>query len=218
MRCEEEEDRLNWTREWGGVAEWYRSVGILIYRGKGELVDIRRWGDCLVWGMWRRLGWGPIVVGSYYYLAVQGERVDWLEGLLVDRSLMETEVDILGGDFNMVQDTTPDWSDRGAGVVGHSGGLGRWEEIERLSALSDVGRAKWGVDKVFTHWVDRLGSKIDWVLSADCWGEDVWQELGVVWCPWSDHWGVLGQGNFGGSGEGPGHWWLNCALLADGDL
>ena len=28
--CEEEVDRLNWTREWGGVAEWRGSVGILI--------------------------------------------------------------------------------------------------------------------------------------------------------------------------------------------
>ena len=40
----------------------------------------------------------------------------------------------------------------------------------------------------------------------------------MVWCPWSDHWGVLGQRNFGGSGEGPGHWQLNCALLRDRDL
>ena len=111
-----------------------------------------------------------------------------------------------------------DRSDEGAGVVGRSGRLGRWEEIERLSALGDVVRTKWGMDKVFTHWVDGLGTRIDWVLSADYWGVDVWQEIGVVWCPWSDHWGVLGQGKFGGSGEGPGHWQLNCALLSDGDL
>ena len=60
--------------------------------------------------------------------------------------------------------------------------------------------------------------RINWILTADCWGMDVWRELEVLWCPWSDHWGVIGQGTFGGSGDGPGHWRLNCALLKDKGL
>ena len=118
----------------------------------------------------------------------------------------------------MVRDVAVDRSDGGLDGMGRSGGLDRWEEMERLSALGDAGRQKWGNQAVFTHWIHGLGTRIDWILTADCWGMDVWRELEVLWCPWSDHWGVIGQGTFGGSGDGPGHWRLNCALLKDKGL
>ena len=58
-----------------------------------------------------------------------------------------------------------------------------------------------------------MGTRIDWILTADCWGMDVWKEL--VWCPWSDHWGLIGKAQMGGKEDGPGHWRMNTALLED---
>ena len=77
-------------------------------------------------------------------------------------------LDCLGGDFNMVRNGQLDRTDNGRGLVGKSGGLECWEEIERLSALIDAGRTRWGLQRVYTHWVDGLGSRIDWMLTAEC--------------------------------------------------
>ena len=158
------------------------------------------------------------MVGSCYCPAFAGERVLWLERLHEDGILVDLGLDILGGDFNMVRDPTLDRTDGGRGMNGRSPGLGIWEEVEQLGSLVDAGRALWGDRRVYTHWAAGLGTRIDWLLSVACHGSEVWNELTLLWCPWSDHWGLLGQGCFGGSGDGSGHWHLNSSLLAIPDL
>ena len=125
VRCDDEVDKLNWSREWGGATEWRGKVGILIRKGKGELQDTSGWGDRLLWGVWARPGWGPVVVGSYYCPAERGARITWIEDLLDSGSLVEAGVDVLGGDFNMVRDVAVDRSDGGLDGIGRSGGLDR---------------------------------------------------------------------------------------------
>ena len=113
VRCENAEDRLQWTTEWGGVAEWREKVGILIQKEKGELKDNGDWSDRLIWETWVRAGWGPVVIGSCYCPTERGLYIDWIEGLLDVGALAEAGVDILGSNFNMIRDVTMDRSDGG---------------------------------------------------------------------------------------------------------
>jgi hypothetical protein len=190
-------------------------VGILVRKDRGHLSEIGGWGTRLVWGTWKKPGGEDLVVSSCYVPAVSRERVDWIAGLLEEGVLDGIGIDILGGDFNMVRDVVLDRTDNGARQPGQSAGWLRWKEVERAQLWIDAGREMWGRRHVYTHWTDGLGTRIDWILTADCWGRDVWKDLDTIWCPWSDHWGLLGKARMGGKGDGPGHWCLNTALLED---
>src|SRR3978361_1070716 len=111
-----------------------------------------------------------------YIPAVSRECIEWIEGLLEEDILAEVGIDILGGDFNMVGDVTLDRTDGGAQQAGQSKGWERWKEVEQAHLLIDAGRAKWGDWCIYTHWTEGLGTRIDWILMADCWGNDVWKE------------------------------------------
>ena len=173
MHCDELEDDIEWTKEWGGIAIWRQRVGILIRKDRGHLSGIGGWGSRLVWGTWKRPGADDLVVSSCYIPAVSRERIDWIEGLLGEDILEEVGIDILGGDFNMIRDVTLDRTDGGAWQSGQSKGWERWKEVERRHLLIDAGRAKWGDRRIYTHWTEGLGTRIDWILTADCWGMNV---------------------------------------------
>ena len=83
----------------------------------------------------------------------------------------------------MVRDQLLDRTDGGKSAEERSGVLGAWEEVERLSSLGDMGRMRWKDARVYMHWVNGLGTRIDWILMAECWGADVWKTLEVEWCP-----------------------------------
>ena len=116
----------------------------------------------------------------------------------------------------MVQDVKIDRTDEERGVVSHSRGLTHWEELETLSSLVDAGRELWSDRYMYMHWADGLETQIDWILTAECWGLDIWRDMRVEWCPWSDYWSIMGWGSFRGGEMGldigisiPPCWWRN---------
>ena len=142
------------------------------------------------------------MVGSCYCLAEKGVRITWIEGLLDSGSLVEAGIDILGGDFNMVRDTTVDRSDGGLDGMGRSRGLDIWEELERLSALRDAGHQKWGIRQSLpTGYMDLecglIGSS--WLSAGEWTSGRNWRLCGT---PGQTTGGWWGRGHLGGVGMG----------------
>ena len=127
-------------------------------------------------------------------------------------------VDIMGGDFNMLSRGAEDRSDcgRAVGWQAQKKGIGLWKAIAMKGGWIDfVESAEWKKKRVFTRWSTRnggnMGSRIDWML-----GKTDWVNGGRLlrgWTEnvgWSDHEAVrvelqMGDGIEWGRGGWKGH-------------
>jgi len=95
---------------------------------------------------------------------VTEEAEDWLN------------VNIMGGDFNMLSRGAEDRSDcgRAVGWRAQEKGIGLWKAIAMKGGWIDfVESAEWKKKRVFTRWSTRnggnMGSRIDWMLGKTDW-------------------------------------------------
>src|SRR3954469_19747824 len=197
-------------------------AGVWIDNHWGRVVRSGGWDGRIVWAVCWVDRVGELGVGSIYVPAEEKERRQWLKRLEEWSGTEEAEdwmnVDIMGGDFNMLSRGAEDRSDCG-GAVGwraQERGIGLWKAIAMRGGWIDfVESAEWRQKRVFTRWNMRngvrMGSRIDWMLGKTDWVNGGrllkgWTE----YVGWSDHEAVrvelqMGDGIEWGRGRWKGH-------------